>query len=310
MRPQTNFFRFESIRFRARGICRIRPAAVRIALPLLYLALVATAPAGAKVNGDCAVNSSTGFCQFKDKECKITVDGVSKDGKCKSHTVATIGGVCVCTPNDGSKVQETKANAAPSSGPGPVPPAPATIEFIIAPPPGEGTIALVPEFLGGGMVFVPDFAGAVSMQILPGGSPDLDVVQIIGGMADAGPVMLPNGQSTGFNHFEFAGPGILEGTLDRTTGAFFFTATGVLTNELFPPSRPIETVGQYFGLVDMATGEAQVDTTTFDLMPPPCDGGYLPGDLNGDCYVNLLDFYIMATHWLACNEPADPDCWD
>ena len=35
---------------------------------------------------------------------------------------------------------------------------------------------------------------------------------------------------------------------------------------------------------------------------------YLSGDLNQDCYVNLLDLSILASNWLECNDPANLDC--
>ena len=35
---------------------------------------------------------------------------------------------------------------------------------------------------------------------------------------------------------------------------------------------------------------------------------YLPGDLNTDCYVNLLDIAILALEWMQCTDPADPLC--
>jgi len=38
------------------------------------------------------------------------------------------------------------------------------------------------------------------------------------------------------------------------------------------------------------------------------DWGYPQGDVNGDCYVNLVDFAIMADQWLKCTDPADPNC--
>jgi hypothetical protein len=34
----------------------------------------------------------------------------------------------------------------------------------------------------------------------------------------------------------------------------------------------------------------------------------LKGDLNRDCYVDLLDFAILASDWLECGNPFDPDC--
>lgn len=34
----------------------------------------------------------------------------------------------------------------------------------------------------------------------------------------------------------------------------------------------------------------------------------LPGDLNGDCYVNILDFAILVNDWLKCGNPFDTSC--
>jgi hypothetical protein len=34
---------------------------------------------------------------------------------------------------------------------------------------------------------------------------------------------------------------------------------------------------------------------------------YLLGDLNKDCYVNILDFSVFAADWLKCTDPADTD---
>ncbi len=34
----------------------------------------------------------------------------------------------------------------------------------------------------------------------------------------------------------------------------------------------------------------------------------IPGDLNGDCYVDFDDFAIFAEHWMECANPFDPNC--
>lgn len=34
----------------------------------------------------------------------------------------------------------------------------------------------------------------------------------------------------------------------------------------------------------------------------------LKADLNGDCYVDFLDFIILADDWLKCTNPFDPTC--
>ena len=38
------------------------------------------------------------------------------------------------------------------------------------------------------------------------------------------------------------------------------------------------------------------------------DWGYFRGDLNFDCYVDLIDFAILASDWLLCSHPDDPLC--
>ena len=30
------------------------------------------------------------------------------------------------------------------------------------------------------------------------------------------------------------------------------------------------------------------------------------GDINKDCYVNLMDLMLLANDWLKCTDPADP----
>lgn len=42
--------------------------------------------------------------------------------------------------------------------------------------------------------------------------------------------------------------------------------------------------------------------TIFQCLEP------IPGDSNGDCYVDFRDFAILAEHWLECGNPFDPDC--
>jgi hypothetical protein len=34
----------------------------------------------------------------------------------------------------------------------------------------------------------------------------------------------------------------------------------------------------------------------------------LTGDLNGDCYVNILDIAILMNNWLECGNPFDASC--
>lgn len=61
-----------------------------------------------------------------------------------------------------------------------------------------------------------------------------------------------------------------------------------------------------------------LDIIAFDpyvapIPPVDCDEvfekGYgFAGDINKDCYVNLLDFALAAQQWLTCNNPEDPTC--
>jgi hypothetical protein len=52
-------------------------------------------------------------------------------------------------------------------------------------------------------------------------------------------------------------------------------------------------------------GNTMVD---FQLTVTSCTGGYLPGDLNQDCYVNLEDFSLLAMDWLKCSDPLNVNC--
>jgi len=36
------------------------------------------------------------------------------------------------------------------------------------------------------------------------------------------------------------------------------------------------------------------------------EGAFLNGDINRDCYVNLLDLALLSQDWLACSDPDDP----
>jgi hypothetical protein len=60
------------------------------------------------------------------------------------------------------------------------------------------------------------------------------------------------------------------------------------------------------------TGTTFYDGVSYELVTQ-CDikiseGWALQADLNGDCYVNLLDFAELAFDWLQCMEPTDPLC--
>lgn len=49
------------------------------------------------------------------------------------------------------------------------------------------------------------------------------------------------------------------------------------------------------------------DTSDNEFTILTCPSSFA-GDLNGDCYVNLLDLSILADDWLNCGNPLDPNC--
>ncbi len=40
-----------------------------------------------------------------------------------------------------------------------------------------------------------------------------------------------------------------------------------------------------------------------------CGQNFLPGDVDGDCYVTLDDVAILAQNWMECNDITNPACW-
>jgi hypothetical protein len=36
--------------------------------------------------------------------------------------------------------------------------------------------------------------------------------------------------------------------------------------------------------------------------------GRYAGDINADCYVDMLDYSLIASQWLDCTDPTNPDC--
>jgi lysophospholipase L1-like esterase len=72
--------------------------------------------------------------------------------------------------------------------------------------------------------------------------------------------------------------------------------------------------GPYFNIGDGSSsfgGKVEIDYIAFTpgAYAPvgviPCDT-FLAGDLNEDCYVNLLDLILLVNNWLECTDPADP----
>jgi hypothetical protein len=65
----------------------------------------------------------------------------------------------------------------------------------------------VPERFGGGFVDILQFGGFITLESTPSGNPGVDFIRVIGGMASAPSVPLPDGTETGINNFEFIGHG-------------------------------------------------------------------------------------------------------
>ena len=79
------------------------------------------------------------------------------------------------------------------------------------------------------------------------------------------------------------------------------TVAGLTRNWSFddPCTLPLEEVG--------------LSEVRFFIQPASCaearaSGYQTPGDLNDDCYVNLLDFALISEDWQQCMDPQDPAC--
>ena len=63
------------------------------------------------------------------------------------------------------------------------------------------------------------------------------------------------------------------------------------------------TPGQGTIVANLITGQHMINPGGQPYCPNP-----LPGDINGDCHVNLFDFILMANDWIECNDVMDLDC--
>ncbi len=83
---------------------------------------------------------------------------------------------------------------------------------------------------------------------------------------------------------------------------------------------PNESVVLSFGIVDVNNTYQLCLADVYEDADPNnlfeiASGAYwmleIPGDVDGDSYVNFIDFEILADNWLQCNEPEDPNCiWE
>jgi len=92
------------------------------------------------------------------------------------------------------------------------------------------------------------------------------------------------------NGFSPQNSGIYQSTSNAN---FAYIGTFSTSNKVLLPKQSITTI-HLAGFADCAAVQA--------------DGYGLDSDLNGDCYVNLLDLEIMADHWLNTNCAASGNC--
>lgn len=62
-----------------------------------------------------------------------------------------------------------------------------------------------------------------------------------------------------------------------------------------------------------SAGASGAFSATLIIEPTTCQeviaaGLLTPGDVNGDCYVNISDVVMLAETWIRCNKPDDEDC--
>jgi hypothetical protein len=67
--------------------------------------------------------------------------------------------------------------------------------------------------------------------------------------------------------------------------------------------------GNYSAVYDGTIDELRLSSVDRTLKPNSCEKGeYIPGDINGDCYVDFADFASVVMYWLQCNDSLEPFC--
>jgi hypothetical protein len=79
-------------------------------------------------------------------------------------------------------------------------------------------------------------------------------------------------------------------------------------------SSPLDSHQDYYWRVDCYDPntpgpeiKSEGETWTFNTAGN-CGPSYMPGDINGDCYVNFADVEEMVANWLKCNDVSNPQC--
>ena len=105
-----------------------------------------------------------------------------------------------------------------------------------------------------------------------------------------------------------------QGTINRVV-LEFSVDDGKTWSEVYPPN--VGNTGQYNWLVPMVDAErcwvrvaGRENLSAYDVS----DAAFsvykcsLPGDITGDCSIDMFDLALMASDWLQCANPYDPAC--
>ena len=87
----------------------------------------------------------------------------------------------------------------------------------------------------------------------------------------------------------------------------YFDFNGVFSNDVHYVRVYREAAGADTGMFFDSFASAIV------MYPNSCEevalfGWSIKSDINSDCYINFLDYAILASQWLKCNDPKNPDC--
>lgn len=116
------------------------------------------------------------------------------------------------------------------------------------------------------------------------------------------------------NGLVVAGNAVLGGTIsmkpigDRVDATY--TVIRALGEIIVENEEMLDTVFSTYQIVENGEyQELQVEFFTPDDCEQVISTGFgIYGDINEDCYVDIADFAIIASKWLTCNDPTNPDC--
>ena len=154
------------------------------------------------------------------------------------------------------------------------------------------------------------------------GSPDEfntgnGTVNMLGGTASCGGTLYVGQAGTGHLQLDsgtFTAGGLTmrslggTGTIDITGGALILSGPWSASSAFFSDGWITAYGGSGELVFDFADGWT---TITADIGVRVCGDPltvYLPGDINEDCKIDLLDFAALSADWMKCTDPADPMC--